>query len=62
MKKLAVAFVALAMIVVMGSVFTWSYIDRMSALKHETGRWAVIKDVNEDVHRRGVARDHKIHQ
>jgi hypothetical protein len=46
MKKLAVAFVALAMIVVVGGVFTWSYIDQMSALKHETGRWAVIEDVN----------------
>jgi len=49
MKKLIVAFVALAMILVLSGVLAWSYMDRMSALKHETGRWAVIEDVNGDV-------------
>lgn len=48
MKKLVVLLVALGIILVIG-ILAWDRIDRMSALKHETDRWAVIKDVNGDI-------------
>lgn len=49
MKKSIIALVALSVTAILGSVLYWNYLDIMSALKHETGRWAVIEDVNGDV-------------
>jgi len=49
MKKWHVAVVVLSLVVVATGVGVWvTYVDFLSALKHETNRWAVIEDVNGD--------------
>ena len=48
MRRFYVGLVTAAMVVLIAGVLIWNYIDQLSALKHETDRWAVIKDVNGD--------------
>jgi len=49
MKKWYVAVAVLITVVVILSVAVWAnYVDALNAVKHETNRWAVIEDVNED--------------
>ena len=48
MRRLYVGVVAAAMVIIIAGVLVWNYFDQLSALKHETDRWAVIQDVNGD--------------
>ena len=48
MKKLVVTVVVLALVIPVAGVLVWDYLDELYALKHETDRWAVIEDVNDD--------------
>lgn len=49
MKRLHIAFAVLMFAVVVIGVSVWAvYLDSLSALKHDTNRWAVIHDVNGD--------------
>jgi len=45
---LAAAVIVVAIISFLGVVLLVEYLDRLSALKHETSRWAVARDVNRD--------------
>jgi len=48
MKKLVVTVAVLALVITVAGVLVWSYLDELDALKHETGRWIVIEEVNGD--------------
>jgi len=48
MRRFYVGVVAAAVVILIAGVLIWNYIDQLSALKHETDRWAVIQDVNGD--------------
>ena len=48
MRKTYAFPVVLALTVIISGVFVWYYSDVLSALKHETDRWAVIQDRNGD--------------
>jgi len=50
MKKWHLAVAVLLVVVVIAlSVAVWAnYVDYLNAVKHDTNRWAVIEDVNED--------------
>ena len=48
MRRFYVGVVTAAVVILITGVLIWNYIDQLSALKHETDRWAVIKDVNGD--------------
>ena len=43
-KRKVLACVAVVVVVAIAGFFVWNYIDEVSALKHETDRWAVIQD------------------
>ena len=50
-KKTVIATVALTVVLAMGGVLVWNYLnywDYLKEIAHETGRWAVIEDVNGD--------------
>jgi len=48
MRKLYVAVVVAVLVMIIVSFLVWNYLDQLSALKHETDRWAAIQDVNGD--------------
>jgi hypothetical protein len=48
MKKWLIASVIVSITVIVCGVLIWTYIIADNALKHETSRWAVIKDINGD--------------
>lgn len=48
MKRVYVVLVVSALVIIMIGVLFWNYLEGISALKHETDRWAVIEDVSGD--------------
>jgi len=46
MQRTKVALLVAAIAIITAGVFLLDYLDRLSALKHETSRWAVIEDLN----------------
>jgi len=44
----SIAGVLIVIVVILGVVVWANYVDYLTAVKHETNRWAVIEDVNSD--------------
>jgi len=43
-----VTVIVAVLVTIIVSFLVWNYLDQLSALKHETDRWAAIQDVNGD--------------
>jgi len=46
--RLAVGLLAIALIAVAGIAFYWFYVNSLNLVEHETNRWAVIEDTDQD--------------